>query len=457
MNRRGRPLPPREAQFDGLVGPTHNYAGLSWGNVASRTHRGRRADPRAAVLQGLEKMAAVAALGVPQGLLPPQERPNVAALRRLGFEGPEEQLLERAWRADPVLAAACCSASSMWAANAATVTPSSDTADGKVHLTPANLRATLHRSLEPPATARALRRILRGPLFVHHEPLPASDALGDEGAANHCRLLDTEGRGLHLFVYGRRAMGAGPSPRRFPARQTLEASRAVARLHRIDASRLCFAQQHPDAIDAGVFHNDVASVSHGTLWLLHERAFLDPEGLEERLREASGGAVRVEVVPERTLSLEEAVRSYLFNSQIVTAEDGRIVLIAPMECRESPAAREVLERLCEGPSPALDEVRFLDVRQSMRNGGGPACLRLRVPLTETERSQVLPGAWLDEDRLAALRHWARRHYRDRLDPEDLRDPSLLRESREALDELTRLLDLGSDFYLFQRAGGTPNA
>ncbi len=453
MNETARPAPPREAQFDGLVGPTHNYAGLSWGNVASREHGGRRSDPRAAVLQGLEKMAAVAALGVPQALLPPQERPDVATLRRLGFEGPEEHLVERAWSVDPVLAAACCSASSMWAANAATVAPSADTADGKVHVTPANLRATLHRSLEPPSTARALRRILRGPAFVHHEPLPPSDAMGDEGAANHTRLLDTEGGGVHLFVYGRRAMGDGPRPRRFPARQTLEASSAVARLHRLPERRRYFAQQHPDAIDAGVFHNDVAAVGHGTLWLFHERAFLEPRALLARLRRACGATLRSVMISEAELPLREAVRSYLFNAQIVTAADGRVVAIAPVECRESPATRAVLQRLTEGPDPAFDEVRFLDVRESMRNGGGPACLRLRIPLTEEERAQVLPTVWLDASKLEALRAWARRHYRDRLDPEDLRDPALLRESRTALDELTELLGLGGDFYSFQRTAG----
>ena len=33
---------------------------------------------------------------------------------------------------------------------------------------------------------------------------------------------------------------------------------------------------------------------------------------------------------------------------------------------------------------------------------------------------------------------------------DLADPSLIVEARTALDELTAILDLGSDFYPFQR-------
>ncbi|HWU15518.1 MAG TPA: N-succinylarginine dihydrolase, partial [Caulobacter sp.] len=50
-----------------------------------------------------------------------------------------------------------------------------------------------------------------------------------------------------------------------------------------------------------------------------------------------------------------------------------------------------------------------------------------------------------------LNAWAERRYRDRLAPADLADPSLIVESREALDELTAILDLGGDFYPFQRA------
>lgn len=446
------PRGPWEAQFDGLVGPTHNYAGLSWGNVASQRHGGSRSSPLAALLQGLDKMAEVAALGVPQGVLPPQERPDVGALRALGFEGTDAQVLERAFREDRVLLAAACSASSMWAANAATVAPSADAADGRVHFTPANLQSTLHRSLEPPGTSRALRRIFRGERFAHHAPLPVSAALGDEGAANHNRLLDAEGRGVHLFVYGWRATAPGLRPRRFPARQSREASEAVARLHRLVPERTLFAQQHPEAIDAGVFHNDVAAVTHGALLLAHERAFLDTEGLLERLRGACGEALRVVLVTERELPLPAAVQSYLFNSQLVTAGDGRVVLLAPAECEEHPAASALLTRLREDASIPIDEVRVIDVRESMRNGGGPACLRLRVPLTEAERADVLPSAWIDAQRLEQLRAWGRRHYRDRLDPEDLRDPALLEESRRALDELTGLLGLGSDFYPFQRAG-----
>ena len=145
-----------EANADGLIGPTHSYAGLSPGNLASSLNKGEASNPRAAVLQGLDKMKTLADLGLPQFVLPPHERPNIPFLRSLGFTGSDKAVLERAWRDAPSFAAAACSASPMWAANAATVTPSADAADGRVHFTPANLHTNLHRSLEHRQTKRAL-------------------------------------------------------------------------------------------------------------------------------------------------------------------------------------------------------------------------------------------------------------------------------------------------------------
>ncbi len=429
--------------FDGLVGPTHNFAGLALGNIASEKNARQVSNPRAAVLEGLAKMAAVHGLGVPQGLLPPQERPRLDVLRRLGFEGKDAAIVARAARQAPRLLASVYSASAMWAANAATVSPSADTEDGRVHFTAANLVSSLHRSLEAESTTRALRRIFAGERFVVHDPLPASDTFGDEGAANHTRLHNGSD-GLEVFVYGRAA--TGPRPQRFPARQTLEASEAVARLHRI--GRVIFVRQNPEAIDAGAFHNDVVSVGHERVLLWHEDAFANMTDVDRLADELAG--LGVELVSWRIardeLSLEEAVETYLFNSQIVTTAAGW-VLLAPAECERSKAARAVIARL---KTEGLADARFLEVRQSMRNGGGPACLRLRVELTDEERAQVRPTCVFSETLHRALTQWARRHYREALAPTDLADPSLIDEVRTALDELTQILGLGDDFYDFQR-------
>jgi succinylarginine dihydrolase len=440
-----------EANFDGLVGPTHNYAGLSYGNVASTAHAGAAASPKQAALQGLAKMKALTELGLVQGVLPPQERPDVALLRRLGFAGSDAEVIAAAAKADPTLLAIASSASAMWTANAATVAPSADTADGRVHLTPANLLEKAHRAIEPEATGRALSRIFADPArFVVHAPLPATPAFGDEGAANHTRLgPSVDAPGVHLFVYGRAGLSSGgPAPVRFPARQTLEASRAVARLHRLPEERCVFAQQRPDVIDRGVFHNDVIAVGHERWLLFHEEAFLEREATLATLRSRVEGLVAV-CVPSAAVSVHDAVRSYLFNSQLVRPEGHAApLLLAPEECREVEPVRRWLEAHT-GEGQPIAGVRFFDLRQSMRNGGGPACLRLRVVLTDEERAAVAPRCLLDAARHAELADWVERHYRDRLRPEDLADPQLLDESRAALDELTRILDLGS-IYPFQR-------
>jgi len=434
-----------ELNFDGLVGPTHNYAGLSHGNVASKTHGGQVSRPREAALQGLTKMAFVRDLGLGQGVLPPHDRPRLDVLRSLGFGGVDAEVLSAAAKEAPHLLASVCSASPMWTANAATVSASADTTDGKVHFTPANLASTFHRSLEPRQTGRALRRIFPGEAFVHHPPLPASAAFGDEGAANHTRLVGSEGA-LELHVYGRAAFTKGaPAPQKYPARQSMEAGAALARRHGVRTT--LFLQQAPEAIDAGVFHNDVISVGHGDHFLMHADAFHDP-GARDRLRSAFPGELRIHEVTGHDLSVEEAVRTYLFNSQLLHTPKGW-VLVAPMEVAEHERARAVSEAMVQ--TGFLDRVETLDLRQSMHNGGGPACLRLRVPLTDDERAQVHAPCLLTAEREAQLRTWVQTHYREELAPADLADPQLLVEVRTALDELTGILELGSDFYDFQRA------
>lgn len=434
-----------EANFDGLVGPTHNYAGLSYGNIASSTNIGSVSSPRAAALEGLAKMLALAELGLVQGILPPQERPDLRALRRLGFGGTDAQIIERAAKEDKTLLAIASSASAMWTANAATVAPSADTPDHRVHFTPANLIDRAHRAIEAEQTTRTLRAVFRdSSRFVVHEPLAMGQAFSDEGAANHTRLSDGE-RALHVFVYGRRGIGDNESgPKKFPARQTLEASRAVARLHGLTERNALFVQQSPQVIDAGVFHNDVISVGHERLFFFHEHAFADCIGTIAAMDERISNLELVKVSAAE-MSVGEAVKSYLFNSQIVTPPGGPRFLIAPIECQEYPNVARLLERLT---SDGIFETKFFDLRQSMRNGGGPACLRLRVTLEPEEVASLHSSILICRATYENLVKWVTKHYRDRLSGDDLADPKLLDESRVALDELTQILHLGS-IYPFQ--------
>jgi succinylarginine dihydrolase len=446
-------MKPCEVNFDGLVGPTHNYGGLSYGNVASQSNSQQGSSPREAARQGLAKMKALMEMGFTQGVLAPQERPDVAALRRLGFAGSDAEVIVQAARDAMPLLVANCSASSMWVANAATVSPSADTADGRVHFTAANLNCKYHRSIEHPTTSRVLRAMFANPThFAHHDALPAVAQFGDEGAANHTRLCRDYGEaGVEFFVYGRSAFDARlPAPQKYPARQTLEASQAVARLHGLSEEGVVFAQQNPAVIDQGVFHNDVIAVGNGELLFHHQDAFLDSDGVLAQLQAklaARGGQLQSICVPRAEVSVDDAVRTYLFNSQLLSRADGTMLLVVPEECRANPRVWTYLERLT-AQDAGIAEVKVFDLKQSMRNGGGPACLRLRVALKADELAAVNPGVILTPALYETLNDWVERHYRDRLVEADMADPQLLIECRTALDELTQILKLGS-VYPFQ--------
>lgn len=441
-----------EVNFDGLVGPTHNYAGLSWGNVASRSNVRAMSNPREAALQGLQKMKRLADRGYVQAVLPPHERPHIPTLRRLGFAGSDAEVLQATAKANPMILAAAASASAMWTANAATVSPSADTLDHRVHFTPANLSAKFHRSIEHVVTGRALRSIFADEgYFAHHPALPAVSHFGDEGAANHTRLCAGYGSpGVELFVYGQVAFDeTAPAPVRFPARQTLEASQAIARLHGLSDRHAVFGQQNPHAIDAGVFHNDVIAVGNGNVLFYHELAFLEEDRVLADIRARLEGTSLVAIrVAEADVPLKDAVASYLFNSQLLSLPEGGMLLAVPGECREIRSVSAYLDALVAAGGP-IRAVEVFDVKQSMRNGGGPACLRLRVALTDDELAAMHPGVLLTDELYERLCIWVEGHYRHELSQEDLADPMLLDECRHALDELSGILGLGS-IYDFQR-------
>ena len=409
-----------EINFDGIVGPSHNYSGLSLGNIASTTNKGMVAFPRAAALQGVDKMRHNLSLGLAQGVLLPHPRPNRSWLEALGTR-PED--------VPDTLRPAAFSASAMWAANAATVSPAPDTADGRCHLTVANLRTMPHRSHEWPATLAQLRLAFADRRrFAVHPPVPPS--FGDEGAANHMRLGAGHGEpGVEIFVYGVRG-GA------FPARQHVEASRAVARLHRLDPDRTLFVAQSEAAIAAGAFHNDVVAVANEQVLFAHEQAFEDRSGFHAALKRLLPELEIVEV-PAALVSLEDAVRSYLFNAQLVTRPDGMMALILPEEARETPTVWAWLEKMAAGNGP-IRQLAVVDVRQSMANGGGPACLRLRVV---ADPADVDPRFLVDAPKLDRLAACIEQHWPEEIAPSDLGEPALWERIETARRALYDLLDL----------------
>lgn len=410
----------REVNFDGIVGPSHNYGGLSLGNLASARNLGKVSYPRAAALQGVEKMRANLALGLSQGIFLPPPRPARAWLADLGTT-PEE--------AEPALLANAMSASAMWAANAATVSPAADTADGRTHLTVANLRTMSHRSHEWPATLAQLRLAFAHDGFAVHGPVPPT--FGDEGAANHMRLCTAhDAPGLEIFVYG---VSGGP----FPARQHAEACKAIARRHRLDHERTLFVAQSEEAIAAGAFHNDVVAVANERVLFAHELAFAQRDAFLTALTQRFPELELIEV-PANEISLQDAIRSYLFNAQLVTPPNGATTLIVPEEARNTPSVWNWLQRHLAG-NGAIREVRVVDVRQSMANGGGPACLRLRVVC---DPAAVDPRFLVDEQRLDRIAAVIARTWPEEIAVEELGNAALIRDVEQA--RATLLSECGLD-------------
>lgn len=443
-----------ELNMDGLVGPSHHYAGLSEGNIASTTNALRVANPAAAALQGIDKMRLLHRMGIKQAILPPHQRPNLHLLHQLGFTGTPSEQIAKAMRADPMLLSACYSASSMWTANAATVSSSTDTKDGRIHFTAANLVSNLHRHQEASFSHQLLNHLFANQqYFTHHQVLPNTLITSDEGAANHSRLCANHANpAISLFVYGKQALKSiqtAPAPKRFPARQTLEASQSIARSHQLDPNHVVFACQNPVAIDEGVFHNDVIAVANEHLLLIHEDAFLNQQDVFAQLRAKAAFPLQIIEVSRKELCVADAVKSYLFNSQIITLPDHGMAIIAPAECEHNIAIKAFIDNLLTSKTNPINQVHYLDLKQSMRNGGGPACLRLRIPLYENELSAMHQGILATDLLLDTLSNWVIKHYRTELHVTDLADPALINECFTALDELTSILNIGP-IYPFQQ-------
>ena len=412
-----------EINFDGIIGPSHNYAGLSLGNLASSHNAGTPSYPKAAALQGIEKMRTNLRLGLAQGFFVPLDRPNQNWLAGLSTDMQS---------AEQHIRAAAFSASAMWAANAATVSPAPDTADGKCHMSAANLIIMPHRSHEWPGTLAQLKLAFANEQhFAVHGPVPTP--FGDEGAANFMRLCTTHSdTGVEIFVYGKTG---GP----FPARQHIEASKAIARAHRLEPARTLFVQQSEIAIAAGAFHNDVVAVANAHVLFTHELAFENPEQTYADIRRIMP-ETEIIIVPADRVTLADAIQSYLFNAQLVTLPDGGMALILPSEAQENVRVWGWLTEMVAGNGP-IRKLVPVEVGQSMANGGGPACLRLRVV---ADPATVDPRFIADEAKLDAIAEVVNAYWPETIAPEQVGDPDLLdkvRLARLALLEATDLVSL----------------
>ena len=434
----------KEVIFVGLPGPTHNYGGLSPDNVAATANRGSRSSPRQAALQALELARRMQSLGVEVGLFPPQLRPHLATLKQY-FTGNPETLLAEAAAKNPALLEKMCSSSAMWAANAATSSPAIDNRDSMLHITAANLHTNLHRRIEADDTHRVLRAIFANvPGCQMHPPLPAATGMRDEGAANHMRLAPYHNRpALNVFVYGTDGSPGDPES----ARQTLSASQAVAAQHSMRDA--LFVKQNPAVIRQGVFHNDVIAVSNESVLLVHEQAYAggqaDIDRIADTYRALQDEPLTVIVVRDSDLSVEEAVKTYFFNSQIITREGGRMAIIAPTEVATlyGGKASKLMQSIVADKGNPIEEMHFVDLRQSMSNGGGPACLRLRLPMArgriEAIRNHV--NVLATDKLLEHVETIVRTHYPEELNASDLTNPELYYRCRTVLMEMGALMNL----------------
>lgn len=429
-----------ETQWDGLVGPTHHYAGLGHGNVASHKHALSVSNPRAAALQGLEKMRMVAELGIPQFIVPPPERPNNYFLQAVGldkytgalegFSSNEQRLISAAW-----------SAAYIWRANMATVTPACDTIDGQLHITPANLLSTLHRPQEASENYLFLSKIFQGNAVVHGA-LPSSMMLADEGAANHMRFSGGYGQaGVQVWVYGRaQGLDVEYLPKKFQARQTLEACQALARLHHVPSERIVFVKQTAEAIDAGVFHNDVIAMSNQNVLIYHEKAFDDVDVFLEDLRQKLAPIpLNAFCISEQDLPLSDAVASYFFNSQLLGVANGQMVVIAPSECLENKNAKAVFDRLLADENCPIQQVYYPELRESMKNGGGPACLRLRIEMDDEMVAKMPQNLRWTPQLHVKLNDFIQKNYPNHVEIKDVMREGFALECRSILQGLYGIL------------------
>lgn len=447
-----------EVNFDALPGLTHFYGGLALGNLPSMENEGVVSKPKRAALQSLEKMLLLHKLGVKQALLPPHERPYLPILPRLGFANDAETALKTLSKESPWLLAAISSSSGMWAANAATVSPSIDSFNNHVNFTPSNLVSNFHRAIETDFTANVLKRIFSNPVFFeHHVPLPSSMLFADEGAANQMRFCrHYNGPGVELFVYGVKHSDLfylKKTSEKYPARQSFEASAAVSRLHALYPENTLFAQQSPLSIDHGAFHTDLIATNNQNVFLYHENAFLDQEELLEKLeamveKVCDCPLIKLEVTEEE-IPLDEALKTFFFNSQIVTLPDNSMAMILPIECQSSTLVGAYLQKVLEDNTNPITQIHYVDLRESMQNGGGPACLRLRVALSEVELDKALDNIFFSDMLYERLVDHINRFYPDTLTQEQLGSFDLYKRSLESLAEMSRILNLGK-IYPFQK-------
>ncbi|SEI00219.1 succinylarginine dihydrolase [Rheinheimera pacifica] len=416
-----------------LPGPTFMYSGLSKDNVASVQNKHLVANPLKFAQLSLQRMRLLLDEGVPQVIFPPHRRPDMQALEVCGFTGDMSHMISSADKFSNGYLESLLAASSVWTANAATVTPSADSEDGKVHITTANLNSHYHRSIEASQTHAKLARLFSDDkFFCLHQALPGHSRFSDEGAANHMRFhVEAENRGLNVFVYS----NDPDNPEFVQGRQTLWASKAICQLHALPDSKVLLQKQSKEAISRGIFHNDIISMNSHDLLVFHQQAYEDHESLIEKLM--AQGICCVEIKAEE-FSLEHALKTYFFNSEFISGKDGGLVLVMSKSCQHDAKVQVQLDRIQTAYSKEI-KTMYVDLDDSLRNGGGPACLRLRVQLNQEQFSAIPSQFLLTQNKLEALQEVVTRFYRESLSYEDVLTEIFQRNLQPVYTKLEQIL------------------
>ena len=320
-----------------------------------------------------------------------------------------------------------------------------DNIDNAIHITVANLNSMMHRSIEPKFTYKMLKRILNKKVNINKSLLNLPN-IGDEGAANHIRIAERHNvPGYQIFVYSSENI----SHAKTIERQSLIGSKLIARKNCVEDQRVFYLQQSNRAIRYGSFHNDIVSTANENIFIYHEEAFESTQELKvilAKLKKLVPNFKPIKILNSE-IDLQTIVSSYLLNSQLISLPSGGMMFLLPSEVKQYPNCMQWLEKI--SAEEEIKKIKFIDVKQSMRNGGGPACLRLRMIFNENEISSVNKNFLLDDNKIDLLTNLIENKYRDRLQPDDLLDPNLADESLEILDALTKIFKTGS-IYNFQK-------
>lgn len=423
--------------LDALVGPSHHFGGIAFGNKASLAHQHQASNPRKAALESLEKMRLVYECGAKQLIIPPQVRPQLSTFKQLsGTRGFTKTNLDQLFQFAPQFLSALFSTSYMWQANAGIVSAACDAFDGLVHITPANLQSHFHRSEEVVQTAKQFKTLFE-PIKKVKIHAPVSMSFPDEGAANCIRFSSKKAEsGLNFWVYSK-SQFEHPATL-FPARQSKEALQLIARKHKL--KHVLFAKQSEEAINAGVFHNDVIAMGIGTLLVVHKHAYDNQkkvlDDLQEQAMHVLGEPLTIIEVSSRAMCLEEAVKSYVFNSQLIKKANGDIILLAPLTAKKYPSAKRLLAKLLK--QSHIKQVHYVPLEESMNNGGGPACLRLAMNL-EKDIIQKIPKSYIFSiKRYHLLVEFVKTHYPDWIVLRHFKDPDFIQELHDIVKKLNNL-------------------